>query len=136
MVETNPKASPSETLTFDPVWLILKRARPNLDPPSFIAPGALSLVGHRGSFGPSAASLVWPTARPSKVELTMDRILAVQRKRWGWGLFSRFVQITYESPDGNAVAYFNDGAWKGWRPLLTGSNRRMVNAIRQHLDLV
>jgi hypothetical protein len=136
VVAANPGPSATETLTFDPVWLILKRARPNLDPPSFVAPGELSLVGHRGTFGPSSSSLVWPTARPSKVGLTMDRILAVRRKRWGWGLFPRFVEITYASVDGTAVAYFNDGAWKGWRPLLTGSNRRMVNAIRQHLDIV
>jgi hypothetical protein len=61
----------------------------------------------------------------------MHRIVGVSRKRYGWGLVPRFVAITYETATGEAVAYFNDGEWKGWRPLLTGSNRRIVDAIRE-----
>jgi len=122
------------TLTFDPAWLILKRPRPNFDPPSFISPGVLSVDGDRATFGPSKARLSWPSAAAPDTSLTMDRIVSVRRKRYGWGVAPRFVEITYETREGTAVAYFNDGAWKGWRPLLTGSNRRMVNAIRQDLE--
>jgi hypothetical protein len=121
-------------LAFDPVWLILKRVRPNLDPPSFMAPGVLSVDGHRATFGPSESRLYWPSARAPETSLTMDRIVGVRRKCYGWGVVPRFVEITYETRDGTEVAYFNDGAWKGWRPLVTGSNRRMVNAIRHQLE--
>jgi hypothetical protein len=130
-----PDASSPEELTFDPVWLILKRARPNLDPPSFFAPGQLYIKGGRGTFGPSGAKLVWPTAQPSDVRLAMERITGVRRKRYGWGLVPRFVEIRYESSDGDAVAYFNDAAWNGWRSLLTGSNRRMVTEIRKFVGI-
>jgi hypothetical protein len=130
VVETAEDPS-ARTLSFDPVWLILRRPRPNLDPPRFLAPGELSIRGHSAEFGPSEATLVWPTARRSDVRLDMDRIVGVRRKRYGWGAAPRFVEISYETADGIVVAYFNDGAWHGWRPMLTGSNRRIVNQIRQ-----
>jgi hypothetical protein len=88
-------------------------------------------VGH---FEPSKARLYWPSAGMPNKHLTMDRIVGVRRKRYGWGVVPRLVEITYESTEGTSVAYFNDGAWNGARPLLTGSNRRIVRAIRQHLE--
>jgi hypothetical protein len=132
MADSNSSDEPM--LQFDPVWLVLKRARPNFDPPSFFAPGELSIKGLCGMFGPSDATLSWPTAPRTNRRLTMDRIISVRRRRYGWGLVPRFVEVTYETSAGRNVAYFNDGAWKGWRPLLTGSNRRMVDAIRRHLE--
>jgi hypothetical protein len=122
-------------LTFDPVWLILKKVRPNFHTPSYFAPGKLTIGDRRARFGPSAAALVWPTWRPNDISRAFDEVIAVRRKRHGWGLVPRFVEITYQAEDGPAVAYFNDGGWYGWRPLLTGSNRRMVNAIREHLGV-
>jgi len=119
-------------LKFDPVWLVLKRPRPNFDPPSFLAPGELLIEGHGAKFGPSDATLSWPFDRTPDKHLTMDRIVGVRRKRYGWGVVPRLVEITYETTGRAEVAYFNDGGWKGWRPMVTGSNRRMVNAIRQY----
>jgi len=124
-----------EGLAFDPVWLILRRPRPNMDPSSFFAPGKLVIEGQGAIFGPSSAALIFPTARPSNVHLTLGRIVGVDRKRYGWGLVPRFVAIRHEADDGITVTYFNDGGWHGWRPLLIGSNRRMVHAIRERLDL-
>jgi hypothetical protein len=127
-------APDGRALRFDSVWLLLKRPRPNIDPSSFMAPGALSIDGQRATFEPSEARLSWPSDQAPNKHLTMDRVVGVRRKRYGWGVVPRLVEVTYESPHGNAVAYFNDGAWKGWRPLLSGSNRRMVEAIREHLE--
>jgi hypothetical protein len=118
-------------ITFDPVWLILKRPRPNLDPQSFLAPGVLSIERQRATFGPSEARLLWPTSRASDTKLTMDRIVGVRRKRYGWGVVPRLVAIQYETDEGIRSAYFNDGEWHGWRPLLTGSNMRMLRDIRR-----
>jgi hypothetical protein len=128
------ESAAQRTLVFDPVWLILKRPRPNLSPPQFLAPGRLTVTDQGAEFGPSAARLSWPSAL-SDARLTMDHIVGASRRRYGWGLLPRLVAISYESPEGAAVAYFNDGAWRGWRSLLTGSNRRMASAIRRHLGL-
>ncbi len=122
-------------LTFDPVWLILQRPRPNLDPSRFIAPGKLVVEGQSGVFGPSSATLLFPGVRPSSVRLTLGRIVGVSRKRYGWGLAPRFVAISHEADDGITVTYFSDGCWHGWRPLLTGSNGRMVRTIREYVGL-
>src|SRR5665213_3573820 len=101
----NAETHGAGALTFDPVWLILQRARPNLDPPSFLAPGKLVIEGERATFGPSEATLVWPSARPSNVRLTMNRIVSVRRKRYGWGVVPRFVEISYLTDEGTEVAY-------------------------------
>lgn len=128
-------ASKDGPLTFDPVWLVLRRPRPNFNPPAYFAPGQLTVDGEGGSFGPSGAALSWSVSSKSDKYLKMDRIVGVCRKRYGWGVVPRLIEITYEVPQGSDVAYFNDGAWKGWRPLISGSNRRMVSAIRQYLGL-
>jgi hypothetical protein len=120
---------------FDPVWLVLERPRPNLNPPKFFATGRLTIDDNQVEFGPSAARLNWPFGPPQQAHLSLSRIVDVSRQRYGWGLFPRFVAITYESSDGTKTAYFNDAAWKGWRPLLTGSNRRMATQIRERLGL-
>jgi hypothetical protein len=129
------EAEPSaRVLTFDPVWLIRERPRLNLDPARFLAPGKLVLDGHRAEFSPSDARLV--SAPSPRVHLTCDHIVDVHLKRFGWGLAPRYVVITYDkSEGGNAVAYFNDAGWKGWRPLLTRSNARMASAIRRNLGI-
>jgi hypothetical protein len=120
---------------FDPVWLVLEPSRPNLDPPKSFALGRLTIDNSQVEFGPSAARLNWPFGRPQQPHLPLSQIVHVSRQRYGWGLVPRFVAITYKSPDGAKTAYFKDAAWKGWRPLLTGSNRRMAAQIRECLGL-
>jgi hypothetical protein len=128
------EGSDAPALTFDPVWLILERPRPNFDPGRFFAPGKLEVKDGRVSFGPSGTRL---TMGPSpKVHFTCDHVVSVRCEKYGWGLVPRFVAIEYEKPEGGTdVAYFNDAEQKGWRPLLTGSNRRMAEAIRQELGI-
>jgi hypothetical protein len=126
--------SNARVLTFDPVWLIRERPRPNFDPARFFAPGKLVVNGNRAEFSPSDARLVY--AAPPQVHLTCDHITDVHLERYGSGLAPRYVAITYEKPEGgDAVAYFNDAEWKGWRPLLTKSNARMASAIRRNLGI-
>jgi hypothetical protein len=121
-------------LTFDPVWMILERPRPNLNPGRFLAPGKLRFEGKRAEFGSSEARL---RLGPSpKASFSTDQIVEVSLERYGWGLVPRFVAIEYRTADGKTdVAYFNDAEWNGWRPLLTGVNRRMVETIKRHLGL-
>ena len=127
-------ASRADELTFDPVWLILERPRPNLNAARFLAPGKLVIDRHMAEFSPSEARLV--SAVSPQVHLTCDHIVDVHLQRYGWGLAPSYVAITYEEPEGGeAMAYFNDAEWKGWRPLLTRSNARMASAIRNHLGI-
>lgn len=124
----------AEVLTFDPVWLILERPRPNLNAGRFFAPGKLVIQRHGAEFSPSDARLV--SAPSPQVHLTCDHISDVHLERYGRGLVPRFVALTYENPEGDySVAYFNDAQWKGWRPLLTKSNARIASAIRSHLGI-
>jgi hypothetical protein len=124
----------ADVLTFEPVWLILERPRPNFSAGRFFAPGKLVINDHRAEFSPSDARLV--SAPSPQVHLTCDNITDVHLERYGRGLVPRFVALTYENPEGgNAVAYFNDAQWKGWRPLLTKSNARMASAIRSRLGI-
>ena len=122
-------------ITFDPVWLVLRRPKPNLKPPSYFAAGALSVGESQIRFGPSSSSLLWPGRQPNDINRTLERVTKVATRRYGWGLVPRFVAVTYETDEGPGVTYFNDGGWSGWRPLLTGSNRRMAKAIRDRLQL-
>ena len=121
-------------LAFDPVWMILERPRPNLNPRRFFALGRLRLEDRRLEFGPSAAKL---RLGPSpKASLSTDQVVRVRLERHGWGLVPRFVAIDHRADDGTTgVAHFNNAEWNGWRPLLTGVNRRTAEAIKKHLGL-
>jgi hypothetical protein len=125
-----------ETLVVDPAWLILEKPRPNLNPPRFIALGKLTVERGRAEFGPSDGTFPWPWGgRNADVHLSMDKVVGVSLERYGWGMVPRFVAISYETAGGLAVAYFNDGGRNGWRPLVSGSNRRLVAAARRAAGL-
>jgi hypothetical protein len=122
----------SESLTFEPVWLILERPRPNLNPGRFFAPGKLQIEGRRAVFSPSAARLRLGPSQ--KAHFTCDHIIGVRRERYGWGLVPRFVAIEHRTAEGGTdVAYFNDAEWNGWRPLLTRVNQRIADTIQKQL---
>lgn len=121
-------------LTFDPVWLILRRVRPTFRPGKFLAPGKLVITDGRVEFSPSGAKLRLDVS--PQINLICDHVTNIRLERYGWGLVPRYVAVTYESPeDGKAVARFNDASWLGWRPLLTYSNARIVKAMRKKLDI-
>jgi hypothetical protein len=72
-------------LVFDPVWLILERPRPNLDPPRFFAPGRLTIGTRRSEFRPSTATPTSPSIS-TNVQLRLDQVVGVSVERYGWGL--------------------------------------------------
>jgi hypothetical protein len=89
----------------------------------------------RKTEGDAEAKLARINRRTGEVSRTFGHVVNVGRNRYGWGSVPRFVAITYEGYDGRATAYFYDAGWLGWRPLLTGSNRRMAHAIKLYLGL-
>jgi hypothetical protein len=53
-------------------------------------------------------------------------ILSVEKGRRGSDFMNRWIEVRYGEAASPSVAYLNDGGWRGWRLLLTKSNRRMV----------
>jgi hypothetical protein len=53
-------------------------------------------------------------------------ILSVEKDRRGSDFMNRWIEVRYGVAASPSVAYLNDGGWRGWRPLLTASNRRMA----------
>jgi hypothetical protein len=50
--------------------------------------------------------------------------------RRGSDLFNRWIKVSYGEGVRPATAFLNDGRWRGWRPLLTRSNRKIVSELR------
>jgi hypothetical protein len=124
-------------LVLSPVWRVMRRSRPNLNPPRFFRVGTLTVTSAELKFhSQDSRGLLWPIPRDERSDIRITNVSAVQLRRYGWGLVPRFIAIEFESDDARQVAYFNDGRWLGWRPLLTGSNRRMDRAIRRQLGLL
>jgi hypothetical protein len=125
-------------LTIEPIWYIKRRFRPNLDPASFISWGTLTVHDGVIDFRPTrppgkTRQLIYAGATNDAFQL--KGITKVGLKRYGWGVCPRFVFVESSTENGQTRSYFNDGAWQGWRPLLTRSNRTIAESIRQALAL-
>jgi hypothetical protein len=56
----------------------------------------------------------------------LQPVLSVEMGRRGSDFMNRWIEVRYGEAPFPSVAYLNDGGWRGWRPLLTASNRRMA----------
>jgi hypothetical protein len=57
-------------------------------------------------------------------------VLEVLIGRRGSDFFNRWIELHYGGSDDPSTVYLSDSGWLGWRPILTGSNRRMLGALR------
>jgi hypothetical protein len=57
--------------------------------------------------------------------IPLEPIHSVMRGRKGTDFVNRWIEVQYGELTSPSVAFLNDGGWRGWRPLLTTSNRRM-----------
>ena len=63
-----------------------------------MALGMLSVEEGRAEFRPSDARFPWPWGgRERDARLSIDQVVRVSLKRYGWGLVPRFVAIDYET---------------------------------------
>jgi hypothetical protein len=127
----------SEDLVFVPIWRILRKPRPNLNPSKFLSVGELTVTPEEVSFrsGKSSADSFMPIPNNPATGIVMSRISNVGLRRYGWGPFPRFIEIEFEADDGQRAAFFTDGGWMGWRPILTRSNGGIAHSIQVHLGL-
>jgi hypothetical protein len=57
-------------------------------------------------------------------------IHSVTQGRRGTDFVNRWIEIQYLGNNGIRTAYLKDGNWRGWRPLLTGSNRKIFESLQ------
>jgi hypothetical protein len=127
----------SEDLVFAPIWQIVRRPRPNLNPSKFLNVGELTVTPREVSFrsDKSSASSSMPIPNDPPTGIVISRIANVGLRRYGWGPFPRFIEIEFEVDGAQRAAFFTDGGWMGWRPILTRSNGGIAHSIRVHLGL-
>lgn len=126
----------SDELIFEQVWHILGRVRPNMNPAKYIEMGTLTVTADCITFRcRPEASFPFMPPQGAKGLMRLDSVVSVTRRRYGWGFVPRFIAIEFVNGERRETAYFNDGGWAGWRPLLTGSNGRMVRDIRTRMNL-
>jgi hypothetical protein len=62
--------------------------------------------------------------------LRIDQVVNVSIGRRGTDFFNSWVEVRYLNGDEARTVFINDGGWLGWRPLLTGSNRRILHVLQ------
>jgi hypothetical protein len=58
--------------------------------------------------------------------IPLEPLLSVMKGKRGTDFINRWIEVRYGDSDPPSVAYLNDGGWRGWRPLLKGTNRQMA----------
>jgi hypothetical protein len=64
--------------------------------------------------------------------IRLDRIDRISYGRRGSDFVNKWIEVEYEAGGLRVVAYLKDAGWRGWRPLLTRSNRPILTALRAH----
>jgi hypothetical protein len=55
-----------------------------------------------------------------------EPVLSVQKGRRGSDFMNRWIEVQYGDAETPSTVYFNDAGWRGWRPILARTNRRIV----------
>jgi len=57
-------------------------------------------------------------------------VLDVLVGRRGSDFVNRWIELKYGGSANPSTVYLNDGGWRGWRPILTRSNRKIAAELR------
>jgi hypothetical protein len=71
--------------------------------------------------------------RSSSNPTILEPLRDVAYGRFGSDFFNRWIRVTFGSESNPVVCYIKDGGWRGWRPILTRSNRPILDALRRRL---
>ena len=63
--------------------------------------------------------------------LRFQPVLDVLVGKRGTDFFNRWIELQYGDPANPSTVYLNDGGWRGWRPILTRSNRKIAAELRE-----
>jgi len=67
--------------------------------------------------------------RDSRGAIRLDPVLKVSSGRRGSDFFNRWIEVEFGRQESPSTLFLNDGGWRGWRPILTRSNRRVVSEL-------
>ena len=62
--------------------------------------------------------------------ITIKDVIAVRKNTKGSDFVNTWIEVHCGDRTRGTIVYLHDGAWFGWRALLTGSNHRIVGALR------
>ena len=67
--------------------------------------------------------------RDPRGSVDFEPVLQVAIGRRGSDFINRWIEITYGDRVQPSTAFINDGRWRGWRPILTRSNRKILRDL-------
>ena len=95
--------------------------------------GALTISEDHAEFvsGDVPERLPWTGAgeRGERV-LRLQPVLDVLVGRRGKDFVNRWIELRYGDSANPSTGYLNDGGWRGWRPILTRSDRQIAAELR------
>jgi hypothetical protein len=100
--------------TYEPVWCQWELPRSSMDARVSTLTGTLSIRGGRAEL------------RTGDGVIPFQPVLAVLTGRRGSDFFNRWIELQYGDPEQPSTVYLNDGGWRGWRPVLARTNRKIV----------
>jgi hypothetical protein len=77
---------------------------------------------------PTARIMVFKGSDVGEV-VDIDPVTEVTMGKRGNDLVNTWIEVRFGEPGRSRTLYLNDGAWLGWRPMLTSSNIRMADAL-------
>lgn len=104
---------------FTEMWLRERVPRPSLDAFDDTEVGTLRVARGHLSFKANARTF------------EVLNITAVRYGREGHDFINRWIRVEYVDGPHSHRVYLKDGAWRGWRPILTRSNAAILTAIRE-----
>lgn len=67
------------------------------------------------------------------VQISIEEITKVSAARVGNDRVNRWIIVALRNPDGPSELFIKDGTWRGWKPLLTRSNRPILRAFQDYM---
>jgi hypothetical protein len=109
-----------ESSTYEEIWCQSTLPRAAMDARAGTRTGTLTITRDAVSF------------QDSEGRLDLSPVLHVAAGRRGSDFINRWIEVTYGDIEHPSTIFLNDGGWRGWRPLLTRSNRRIVRDLEGH----
>jgi hypothetical protein len=106
--------------TFTGIWLQTTPPRAAMRAYRDRRSGALTVdpVSHHAQFRADTGDVV-----------RLDAVTDVRAGRRGSDFVNTWIEVHAQLGGGPSIVYLNDGGWLGWRPLLTGSNRKLAQSL-------
>ena len=103
--------------SFQPVWLQTDLPRASMTARGNTLIGTLTIDTDCAEF------------RSDDVVMRLGPVRRVLVGRRGSDYFNRWIELAYGDSDQPSIVYLNDGGWRGWRPILMRTTRKIGNEL-------